>query len=497
MPNFDAKVRIDYQDIQGLALDCRQGDIPKISGTHDGIGGVAILSDSTAAFTTGELIGQLVFNDTDGSSGTVTANTPTTVTATLSGGTNNYWSVADAYHITVPNWEWINRAPANKPQTALTQGSHNGPANNAVLIDTGQSWIVNQWVNEVVYNDTDGSLGVITANSATSVTATLLGGAENDWDVSDEYHIATPRFGNPFQSTPSKVPESVIVSGLNALRFTIADQSHLVIPLDDSSIDYKGWNFAVDYATVGSAASDQTLLGFPNLELMAEDSSGDKAYRHGGTTQSDAGAMTAGEWLFLLDGGDVYQNGVSIYSGTDSNQSIDSSATAGYIGSSDGASDFLGGDIRAVQIWGRAVSPLEIDFAFKTLSEETDHSVNGQATMSVQNWTDDTSSTFGPRINPTGNAQHKFIMVKFPAGTQKRVQIAATVDNFVVPDTALGGDLFTLIPIESPTATPHVVSAAGWSAVQDVFIKQEGHYTLLLSRTDGGSIVIHIDAQEL
>jgi len=69
------------------------------SGTHDGASNVATLSDSTATFTVNALVGYTVSNTTDGSSGLVTANTATTVTATLAGGAENDWDASDAYTI--------------------------------------------------------------------------------------------------------------------------------------------------------------------------------------------------------------------------------------------------------------------------------------------------------------------------------------------------------------------------------------------------------------
>ena len=67
--------------------------------THDGASNASVLSDSTANFGTDTLVGLTVYNNTDGSSGTITANTSTTVTATLSGGTDNDWDDADSYTI--------------------------------------------------------------------------------------------------------------------------------------------------------------------------------------------------------------------------------------------------------------------------------------------------------------------------------------------------------------------------------------------------------------
>ena len=69
------------------------------TGTHNGANNVAVLSDSTANFNPDGLIGMTVTNSTDGSSGTITANTRTTITATLAGGTDNDWDTGDSYSI--------------------------------------------------------------------------------------------------------------------------------------------------------------------------------------------------------------------------------------------------------------------------------------------------------------------------------------------------------------------------------------------------------------
>jgi len=64
----------------------------------------AIMTDSIAAFATdGTLIGQTIYNVTDGSSGTITAATATAITATLSGGSNNAWVLGDSYTISLTN----------------------------------------------------------------------------------------------------------------------------------------------------------------------------------------------------------------------------------------------------------------------------------------------------------------------------------------------------------------------------------------------------------
>jgi len=73
------------------------------TGTHTESDGESALTDSTKNWTTNELIGFTIYNKTDSSSGTVTANTSTTVTATLDGGTDDDWDEDDEYIVQKPN----------------------------------------------------------------------------------------------------------------------------------------------------------------------------------------------------------------------------------------------------------------------------------------------------------------------------------------------------------------------------------------------------------
>lgn len=69
-------------------------------GTHTGGTHATIMTDSEAAFKTDALIGQVIYNVTDGSKGTITDNDATTVTVTsLAGGSDNQWENGDVYTI--------------------------------------------------------------------------------------------------------------------------------------------------------------------------------------------------------------------------------------------------------------------------------------------------------------------------------------------------------------------------------------------------------------
>jgi len=84
----------NYGDDSSKRLDIRSATV---TGTHDGANNASVLTDSGASFVANGLVGRVINNTTDGSSGVITANTATTITATLSGGTDNDWDSGDGY----------------------------------------------------------------------------------------------------------------------------------------------------------------------------------------------------------------------------------------------------------------------------------------------------------------------------------------------------------------------------------------------------------------
>lgn len=71
-------------------------------GTHTGGADAAVLTDSSQSWTTDEWVGYTIKNVTDGSQALITANTTTTITGILYGGTEDDWDASDAYNISVP-----------------------------------------------------------------------------------------------------------------------------------------------------------------------------------------------------------------------------------------------------------------------------------------------------------------------------------------------------------------------------------------------------------
>jgi len=68
-------------------------------GTHTGGANAAVLTDGTKSWTISQWVGYRIRNTTDGSFTTITANTATTITGVLEGGTDNDWDASDAYVI--------------------------------------------------------------------------------------------------------------------------------------------------------------------------------------------------------------------------------------------------------------------------------------------------------------------------------------------------------------------------------------------------------------
>jgi len=94
--NHEVKIINDADAAEALTFDPTFTAV----GTHDGLAEADTLTYSLGGWSVGQLVGRTVNNTADSSSGVITANTATTVSAILSGGTNNYWSIGDTFTIT-------------------------------------------------------------------------------------------------------------------------------------------------------------------------------------------------------------------------------------------------------------------------------------------------------------------------------------------------------------------------------------------------------------
>jgi len=72
--------------------------------------------------------------------------------------------------------------------TVEVAGSHTGSSDSSVLTDSNADF-VNDGIqtNDFIFNTSDGSYGKISGITANTITATLAGGSDNDWDADDTY----------------------------------------------------------------------------------------------------------------------------------------------------------------------------------------------------------------------------------------------------------------------------------------------------------------------
>jgi len=71
----------------------------------------------------------------------------------------------------------------------LYEGTCTSTASSTEMTDNTQSFPLSSLVGKYIQNLTDGSSGLITANTADTVTATLAGGTSNSWTIGDLYDI--------------------------------------------------------------------------------------------------------------------------------------------------------------------------------------------------------------------------------------------------------------------------------------------------------------------
>ena len=205
-----AKTIFDEDTIAGAATT-RLADCTS-RGTHTGVVHATVMTDAAAQFITDELVGLTINNVTDGSSGVVTANTETTVTvAALAGGGDNQWDTDDVYEV-IGFALNLSGGPATLALTVKARydgaaalgirihvitsptneaiGIHDAVASLTIMTDSTAHLVAGEMVDLTILNVTDGSSGVITANTETTVTvAALAGGVTNQWNTDDVFSI--------------------------------------------------------------------------------------------------------------------------------------------------------------------------------------------------------------------------------------------------------------------------------------------------------------------
>lgn len=118
-------------------------------------------------------------------------------------------------------------------------GTHTAVASATIMTDAAAHFVVNELIGLTIENVTDGSSGVVTANTETTVTvAALAGGTTDQWNTNDVYSIDgadydtedwdtwTPAFAADAVLRQTKVYETdpmylkVLVENLDAVQVT-------------------------------------------------------------------------------------------------------------------------------------------------------------------------------------------------------------------------------------------------------------------------------------
>lgn len=182
-----------------------------LTGIHTGAAHATIMTDANAHFRDSSLIGLTINNATDGSTGVITANTETTVTAILAGGVDDQWATSDVYTIPGAGLDLVTgpstlaltvdarynaaaaqglRVHVRTSPTGSATGTHAAANHATIMTDADAHFVPNALIGLRINNVTDACAGVITANTETTVTvAALAGGTLNIWTTGDVYSI--------------------------------------------------------------------------------------------------------------------------------------------------------------------------------------------------------------------------------------------------------------------------------------------------------------------
>lgn len=155
-----------------------------------------------------------------------------------------------------------------------TKGTHTGSGNVAILTDSSADFIKsNIKIGQKIFNTTDGSDGIITVITSTTIEGTLSGGTDDDWDASDAYEISDYFTGGDLSIyfwdfiddqwrafTKSELEDSadfeiLRATGANGIYLKINDKD---ITLTGASAAEDDWDNYIGKTTVSSSKWDDT-----------------------------------------------------------------------------------------------------------------------------------------------------------------------------------------------------------------------------------------------
>ena len=129
-----------------------------------------------------------------------------------------------------------------------TSGVHDGAGDATTLSDSGESFTSSQFVGMTVYNKTDGSSCTVTANDGTTITCTLSGGSEDDWDVDDVWQVGPglKQSGTAFYIAAAGTIRHPATAGYAALYYIDAAATLTIDPVSASTLIKNATASAID-----------------------------------------------------------------------------------------------------------------------------------------------------------------------------------------------------------------------------------------------------------
>lgn len=189
-PNWDT---ISVETTGTLSGHVNSSILTNTEGTHDGSNNVAIMTDSGESFSTNKYVGMTIYNTSDNNSScTITANTGTTITCTLSGGTDADWDTGDTWSVTPgPNqsgsrWYISSATTILHPATADYFACYYSTGANVIKVDP-QSGSMQITLNGTPTGtngeeiDSPGGVGNEICLHNQSVTVAVTGGRSGVW----------------------------------------------------------------------------------------------------------------------------------------------------------------------------------------------------------------------------------------------------------------------------------------------------------------------------
>lgn len=180
-PSWTGTVSVDSVDLGAAKITSAglvTGLMPSIvlthsSGVHDGADDAAIMTDSGESFTTSQFVGMTLYNITDGSSCTVTANNATTITCTLAGGTQNDWDTNDVWQVgpgpqQSGSWFYVVAAGTIRhPATVGYTACYESDAAAVIIIDMASDAMIFQGVLDTAVTALDAGDSIDSSGSTT------------------------------------------------------------------------------------------------------------------------------------------------------------------------------------------------------------------------------------------------------------------------------------------------------------------------------------------